>query len=76
MILQVVLVGQKIFPTRDDAKLSRKMFSELACSSFRKDLSRTRLASSLVENIFRTLRTHSNATLLSFMQVCERVVEI
>ena len=40
-----------------------KIFSKLACGSFRKDLSRTRLASSLVENIFRTPRTHSNATL-------------
>ena len=48
MILQCVLVGQKIIPTRDDAK----------------DLSRTRLASSLVENIIRTPRTQSNATFL------------
>ena len=55
MTLQCVLVGQKIFPTRDDAKLAK--------GSFRKDLSRTRLASLLVENIFRTSQTHSNATL-------------
>ena len=40
----------------------RKIFSERAADEFRKDLSRPSLASSLVENIFRTLQTHSNAT--------------
>ena len=44
--------------------LPLKIFSELACGSFRKHLSWTCLASSLVENIFRTPRTHSNATFL------------
>ena len=63
MILQCVLVVQKIFPTRYDAKLGReRSFQNSPAARSEK----TRLASSLVENIFRTPRTHSNATLHHF----------
>ena len=44
--------------------LSAKRYFQLVMMSN----SRTRLASSLVENIFRTPRTHSNATVLTHFQ--------